>query len=232
VYYLRYLPVAGYRFLSPRGFDLWPPELNHLEALRTDLRARLAATRGYTVALKIPGILADAAIGAGVFAFLLRRAGSRTALWACAAYALNPAILFDTAFWGQHDAVAAGLVALSLYLVETDRVEAGGAAYVLAALTKPQAGAFAILFVALMLRRFPVRRVLKGALAGLGVAALLFLPFLLHGTFALSIEALVRSTFGGEPFVSCNANSVVAARGRRRLCASRHGAHCLGPHRA
>jgi hypothetical protein len=121
---------------------------------------------------------------------------------------MNPGIIFDTAFWGQHDALAASLVALALALIHRGRLEAGFVAYALAALSKPQAGAFALLILALGLARFPLRRVVVASLAALGATTLVFLPFLMHGTFGLSVVALWRSTLGGEPFLSCNANNL------------------------
>lgn len=208
IHYLRAATGAVYRWLDPRGFEMWGEDLNYMVLERTDLLPRLAKSRGFTVSLKIPGILADFGIAFGLYAFLVARAGPRVALAACAAYSMNPGIVFDTAFWGQHDALAAGLVALALVLIFRGHLEAGFVAYALAGLSKPQAGAFALLVLALGLSRFPLRRVVVASLAALGAAALVFLPFLIHGTFGLSVVALWKSTFGGEPFVSCNANNL------------------------
>jgi hypothetical protein len=124
------------------------------------------------------------------------------------AYAFNPGILYDTAHWGQHDAVAAGLVLLGLYLVERGRLEVGWAVATLGGLAKPQANAFWPLLVALGLLRFPPRRVLLASLAAACVVLVVFSPFILGGTLGITLDALARSTFGGEPFVSCNASNL------------------------
>lgn len=208
IHYLRAATGAVYRWLDPRGFDMWGEDLNYRVLEKTDLLSRLARTRGFTISLKLPGILADFGIALGLFAFLVGRAGPGVALAACAAYSMNPGIIFDTAFWGQHDALAASLVALALALVLRCHIEAGFVAYALAVLSKPQAGAFVLLILALGLQRFPPRRVVVASLAGLGATTLVFLPFLMHGTFGLSVVALWRSTLGGEPFLSCNANNL------------------------
>ena len=87
------------------------------------------------------------------------------------------------------------------------QIELSWVAYTLSGLTKPQASAFFFLILGLGLMRAPARRVAIGGAAALGTFALIFLPFLLQGTFVETITAIVLSIFGGEPFVSCNANN-------------------------
>ena len=208
IHYLR-VPIGWlYRLASPRGYALWPPELNYLEAERTDLRARLAASRGFTLALKLPGIVADFLLSLGLYAFAAARCGERAGLLVAGAYAFNPGVLYDTAHWGQHDAVAAGLVLLGLHFVQRGRLELGWAIATLGGLAKPQANAFWPLLIALGLLRFPPRRVLLASLAAACVVLVVFSPFILGGTLGITLDALARSTIGGEPFVSCNANNL------------------------
>ena len=208
IVYLRLPPVLIYRQLAPAAFDLWDSELNYFELLHTDLDYRLAHSRGFTVALKLPGILADALIALGLFLVLSGPRGSPAGLLAAAFYAWNPGIIFNTAHWGQSDAVWVALLALSLYSMHRGWIEVGWVAYALSALTKPQAGAFLLLVLFLGLTRAPLRRVAVAAAAAVATALLVFLPFLLHGTFVQSVEAIFGSVFGGEPFVSCNANNL------------------------
>jgi len=208
IHYLRVATGWVYRHVSPEGFALWPPELNFLEAEKTDLHERLARSRGFTVALKLPGIVADALLTLGLFGFAAARAGERLGLLVAGAYAFNPGIVFDTAYWGQHDAVAAGFLILGLCLVQGGRLEAGFSMAALGALSKPQTNAFWPLLLALGLLRFSLPRVAHAGLVTAGVVVLVFLPFLLGGTLWTSLDALFRSTFGGEPFVSCNANNL------------------------
>jgi hypothetical protein len=208
IHYLRLIAGWVYRIWSPAGFAQWPPELNYVEAERTDLRQRLAASRGFTVALKLPGILADALITLGLAAFAAARAGDRAGLLAASAYAFNPGIVFDTAYWGQHDAVAAALLVLGLLFLHRGRLEAAWVATALGGLSKPQALALWPLLFGLGWLRFPLRRVLLAALAAAAVVVLVFSPFIVGGTLRVTLDALVRSTFGGEAFVSCNANNL------------------------
>lgn len=208
IHYLRAVTGAAYRALDPAGFALWPPELNFLEAEQTDLGDRLANSRGFTVALKLPGIVADALLTLALFAFAADRVGERQGLLIAGAYAFNPGVVFDTAYWGQHDAVAAGFVALGLLFVHRGWLAAGFAMAALGGLSKPQTNAFWPLFLALALVSFPWPRVVRAGLAAAAVAVLVFSPFLMGRTLGVSLDALFRSTFGGEPFVACNANNL------------------------
>ena len=201
--YLRTAVAAAYRALDRPGFELWDWQLNFEELGVGDLDARLERSRWFTVGLKLPGVVADALIG-----WLLYGMGSaisrNTGVAAAAAYSLNPAVIYNTAFWGQSDAVWIALVMASLALLRQGRAEAAASAYTLAALTKPQALAFAPLVVVLVAARAS-RRLWRFGLAAACTFVLVFLPFLWGGTFLSTLEALWRSTFGGEPYLSCNA---------------------------
>lgn len=207
IVYLRAASGYLYRAIAPDRFDLWDSELNYLEMLETDLDERLARSRGFTVAAKLPGILADLAIATGLLLFVGRRCGRSVGLWVAAAYSFNPGIIVNSAHWGQHDAVWVALLAAGLYLIEEGRTEWGWAAYTLSALSKPQAAPFALLMFFLGIRRTAARHIAAGVAVALGTATLVFLPFLLHGTFLETVRAIVHSVLGGEPFVSCNANN-------------------------
>jgi len=201
--YLRTAVAAAYRALDRPGFELWDWQLNFEELGPGDLGARLERSRWFTVGLKLPGIVADALICWTLY-LMGSAVGRNTGVAAAAAYSLNPAVIYNTASWGQSDAVWIALVASSLGLLRRDRVEAGASAYTLAALTKPQALAFAPLVVVLVASR-ATRRLGRAGLAAAGTFLLVFLPFLWGGTFLSTLEALWRSTIGGEPYLSCNA---------------------------
>ena len=57
------------------------------------------------IALKVPNVVFDC-IGAGVlYGIAARFVDARSALLAPALYAFNPAIVYDSALWGQNDAI-------------------------------------------------------------------------------------------------------------------------------
>jgi len=69
------------------------------------------------VLVKLPAILMDLIDCALLYALVRRYAGERWAFGAAAFFALNPAVIFISASWGQVDSVAAGLALAAAYLL-------------------------------------------------------------------------------------------------------------------
>ncbi|MBV8489616.1 MAG: hypothetical protein JO199_03725, partial [Candidatus Eremiobacteraeota bacterium] len=65
--------------------------------------------------VKMPAILADLGIGALLYGIARRFASRGLALGTAALYVLNPAIVFDSAWWGQIDSVAGLFALLAIY---------------------------------------------------------------------------------------------------------------------
>src|SRR5438105_14969398 len=104
--------------------------------------------------LRLPGLAADLLAGALIFR-VLRQRGSisfNAALLATAAYLLNPALIFDSAYWGQTAAVHALFMLLSVIAMDRRSYGWAGAALAAAILTKPQAIAIAPLILMLAMK--------------------------------------------------------------------------------
>lgn len=112
---------------------------------------------------------------------------------AAACYAFNPAIIFNSAVWGQVDASFTFLMFLSLVLLLDDRIEWATVAYVVAFLVKPQSISLAPLLGVAALMRFPVVRLVKAALTGIVLAFILLFPFFGVGGFPRLIALLSKS---------------------------------------
>src|SRR5579864_1007628 len=69
------------------------------------------------VLVKMPAILMDLVDAALLYILVRRYASERWALGAAAFFALNPAVIFISASWGQVDSVAAGLALAAAYLL-------------------------------------------------------------------------------------------------------------------
>jgi hypothetical protein len=136
--------------------------------------------------VKLIPIIADA-----LLAVVVRRmaqelgASKRRATIAAAVILLNPVTWFNSAIWGQADAVGAVVMLLSLRELIKDRRESAAALAVLATLTKIQLGIVGFLVVFVIVRRSAMprsgaadpMRILTSAAAGLASAALVCLPF-------------------------------------------------------
>ena len=112
-------------------------------------------------------------------------ASKRRATIAAAVIIFNPVTWFNSAIWGQADAVGAVIMLLSLRELLKDRRESSAALAVLATLTKIQLGIVGFLVVFVILRRSALprsgaadpMRILTSGAAGLATGALVCLPF-------------------------------------------------------
>jgi hypothetical protein len=225
--YLRTGAAAAARRLDPAGAALWDANDSFHDLEGGELRERLSRSATLTRCLKLPGILADALIGLALFISGSSRGGA-LGFAAAAAYSLNPAVVYNTGFWGQADGVWIALVCASLALLVRERPAAAACALTLAVLTKPQALAFAPL-VALLLARRGARALAGPTLAAAATFLLVFLPFVLHGTFVETLAAILRSTFGGEPYLSCGAANLWFLVDGGRSFGTRDTTGLLGP---
>ncbi|HEY8772714.1 MAG TPA: hypothetical protein VIM66_06055, partial [Candidatus Limnocylindria bacterium] len=149
--------------------------------------------------VKLPAILADGAVAWLLFVYARRWgsgwlgswSGERLGIVAAVIYLFNPGTIFDSAVWGQVDAVGTLAILASLYLLARGRTEAAAAGAVIAMLVKFQFG-FLIPVVAVVGikrhlfgrssdpdhdgRRDPIR-VLTSLASGLGTLVILILPF-------------------------------------------------------
>lgn len=160
-----------------------------------------------TVLVKLVAVVPHLAASLAIFGLLNRRFGGKPALLATAAFALNPAAIFDAAFWGQPDVVHAGFLLIAIYLWEEDRPLLGYAFIGLAAATKPQAWALFPFLAYISFRRFGlVRTVLGGVVAGVAVL-LVCLPYIVYGTLG-ELFILPRLIAETMPVASANAHNI------------------------
>ena len=208
IHYLR-VPIGWvYRLVSPRGYALWPPELNYLEAERTDLRARLTASRGFTVAWTARASWRTScsrwdstasprpAPGSGLgcswpartrsireSSTTPRTGGSTTRWrrpWFCWAFTSSSMGSSKTG-WAVSDAGGLAEAAGECLLASAGRIG---------------------------LSRFPRAGCSWRVSQPRASCCWSFPPFIFGGTLGITLDALARSTFGGEPFVSCNASNL------------------------
>jgi hypothetical protein len=160
-----------------------------------------------TVLVKLVAVIPHLVGSLAIFGLLLRRFGAKPALLATAAFALNPAAIFDAAYWGQPDAIHAIFLLIAIYLFEEDRPYPAYAFVGLAAATKPQAWALLPFLAYVSLRRFGlVRTVVGGAVSAVAVLAVC-LPYIVYGTVA-ELFILPRLIAETMPVVTANAHNV------------------------
>ncbi|MDP8924196.1 MAG: hypothetical protein M3O34_15135 [Chloroflexota bacterium] len=142
-----------------------------------------------------------------IFGLLTAYARPAVAFLIAAGYGLNPAGIFDAAFWGQPDAVHAIFLLIAIWLIEKDRPVAAGLFVGLAAATKPQAWALFPFLGYVCLRRFGIARSVALGTTAAVAALVVCLPYLVYGTFdeLLRLPKLIADTM---PVASANAHNI------------------------
>jgi Gpi18-like mannosyltransferase len=138
-----------------------------------------AADPTIRIALKMPSILADAGLAAGV-AYLLRDR-PRWAIAAGLGVLLSPVVVYTSAWWGQFDAIYS-LAGLGTAILAIGRRPYLAAIVLgLALSSKPQALAFVPPFAAWFLARLGWRRATVAGLVTALTIVVLWLPFVVDG---------------------------------------------------
>jgi len=156
--------------------------------------------------LRFPAVLSDLLIGVFAYAVARRRLNHRLAAMALAAFVFNPAIIFDSAYYGQLDAVHSLLLVAAVVIIGEGFPGWGWLVMGIAMLTKPQTYVVAPLLVLVTARRFGWWGLVRGGLASVVGGLLVVLPFLRFGTFD-SFARYMISISQVHPVVGANADN-------------------------
>lgn len=171
--------------------------------------------------VKLPAILADVAIGAIAWRAIGRWTGSaRAALVVAAAWLFLPVSWYDSALWGQVDAIGVLAGGLALIWLIDRKPELAAAAATFAVLAKPQFAVFLGIVGIVLLRRHLRRpspavagtsadagrrdgpmRLATSAAAALAVLIVVILPFDLGSRTGILAGVPVLETLAGVPVV-------------------------------
>lgn len=186
----------------------YPPIVPYLLLAAGKLGAALSLSDARLDSLiRVPFALANLAVGLLLFADARRHGRDATAVLVASLYLLNPAVLFDTVYWGQADSLVALFVVGAVVALGSSRPEWAWASFALAVLTKPLAYPLTPLLLLVTIKRFGAARAVRCALAFLATAALALLPFL----WTARLGRLLRSLFlqlDAMPYASVNAHNL------------------------
>ena len=148
----------------------------------------------YVLALKIFQILFDVAIIPLIY-FVLKKKNQIFALLLAATWAINPAAIVNSSFWGQTDSVMIFLLLISFWLLEERKMVAAMVWYCIACLTKFQCLYFApVVLLYLFFSKYDWKTIVKSICAGAAVVLGVFLPFMINSGVLLPFEVY----FGGH----------------------------------
>ncbi|MBZ0158522.1 MAG: glycosyltransferase family 39 protein [Alphaproteobacteria bacterium] len=166
----------------------------------------------FLILVKSPAIIADLLSSLILFSTARSRWGDRAALGISLAYLLNPAVILNSAVWGQIDSVLALLLVISLSFIVRKQLQWAVVAFVGAVLVKPQALIVAPLLLVALVREGNIKILTRAALYGLAAFVLIVLPFSLYQGPLWIIE-LYRKTITSYPYASLNAFNLFALLG-------------------
>lgn len=209
-------------FYSSGIFADYPPGYLYVLFLIGKLKVLLLLendSRAFLGLIKMPAIIADMATVFLVYRLANAHRGRRYALALSCMYGFNPAIIVNSAAWGQVDAVFTLFIAISVVCLAKEWLTCSAISFALALLIKPQALIFSPLFLCaafdrLLFQSFTRnwKRVLVSTSAGIAVGIAAIIPFAIKEG-PLWIFRHYGSTLASYPYATLNAFNLFALSG-------------------
>ena len=160
-----------------------------------------------TLLIKLPSVIADIACAWALYALARPKTNERTACFAAAAWLLCPAVLINSAVWGQADSFCSMLLLFSLLCMLKNKYGPAAVLFGAVLLCKPQMLAFIPLYVFYPLRQKQYKQL------GLGIAVVLFTGLLIATPFTKGFDYLwlvqkYASTMGYYNYFTINAYNI------------------------
>lgn len=202
----------GVVYPSPAPWYNYPPLYLYLlrgtAALYALLRPRGDWQEQFLAALlKLGPVAAELALGVLLYGFLRRRVSGRMALAGATAYLFNPALVWNTAYWGGIDSLHALFLTAALLATASGRPARAWSLATLAVGAKLLAVPGVLATIPPILRTTPLRRLVWAAGAALCTGLLLSAPIIAAGDGLVMVRAMLRNV-GNYPVVSVNAHNI------------------------
>jgi len=162
--------------------------------------------------MKLPSIIADIISSYVIFNISKKRAGSYLALGLCSIYALNPAVIYNSAVWGQIDGLFTMLILLMVVFAVKERLAVASMIYIVALLMKPQALIFTPILLLAFIKKRDIKILAYSVLASIALFVILIVPFSLKQN-AFWILSKYTSTLNSYPYGSLNGFNLFALIG-------------------
>ncbi len=168
-------------------------------------------SRAFTLLVKLPAIAADILCGLVLYRMLKGPYGARKAIVLSALYLFNPAVLVNSAAWGQIDAILVLFLLLCLEGYMHGRMMRASLWYAVAVLVKPQALMFGPLLLFVFVqgiledRGRGWLRLAQCFFAAIGLLLAASLPFLVLAGDPLLLPGKYFGTMASYPYASLSA---------------------------
>ena len=163
--------------------------------------------QGATLLVKIVPILSDIGTAAIVWALARKKLGENGALFVSAAYLFCPAVIINSAVWGQADSFCALLLLWTALLLWRNHTPAAALVYGLGVLSKPQMLIFAPMLIFWVIRRRDWKNLILGPVIALAAILVLSAPFIRDWDFTKLID-LYTGTMDYYAYYTINAYNI------------------------
>lgn len=209
----RMVDLGPGKFYEEGYFADYPPGYLYILYVLSAIRGVLGFTQGSggeNLLFKLPAILSDLVLGYFIYQMSRKKLGTGIAFGLMLLFLFNPAVLINSAVWGQADSFFLIFLLLSIHGAANKKFVRSAILFALATLIKPQA----LIFTPVLLFAFYHHRAWKqlgfGALYGLGIFGLLAAPFFWNNGGLVGIIDLYKSTLSSYPYSSVNAFNLYA----------------------
>lgn len=169
-------------------------------------------SNAYALLIKMPNIISDIICCYLIFRLAKRHLHNNGALALSMLYAFNPAIIINSAVWGQADAIYTLLALLVVIFILDNKLWLAGLMLGIALLIKIQTGFVVFAGIFALIEKKSVKTWISTMAASFGIFFLLVLPFGIKLPFEWIFIQLI-GTLTGYPFASVNAYNFFALFG-------------------
>lgn len=193
----------------------YPPFYLYILYLLEQLRLWFGLSQtsaGFDLMMKLPAILADLLCAYLLYRAVKGKCDAFESVFLTGAYLFCPAVLINSAVWGQVDSFCLLVVLCALFLLLRGNTLACAFVYAAAVLLKPQSLFFAPLLFLYLLRKKQYRRIASGIAGFCAGVLLLALPFTRNLDYGQLAEQYL-ATLKSYPYFSINAYNLYALCG-------------------
>lgn len=206
------------QFYTSESFHDYPPGYMYILYVIGALRKVFEPTgAGLNVLVKMPAMICDMLTGWLIYKIADKKLGNARAALISGLYLFNPAVIMNSAVWGQVDSVYTLFVAVMIYLIAQKQMIKSYFAFALCIFIKPQAFIFTPVLIFgiienVFLPKFDKDKFVKNLIWGLGAIALLFVLALPFGI--TNVIEQYKLTLESYPYMTVNGFNVWGALGK------------------
>lgn len=132
------------------------------------------------ILIKSLPIIFDVAGGAIIYILFKNKLGYEIAAALTIGYVFNPAVMYNSSYWGQTDSILIFIVICSFYAFETKKPILGTVIFALGVLTKPQLALFIPIILFELFSKYKLSKATKALSAGIITGIAVFAPFMIY----------------------------------------------------